>query len=252
MISEFPLFAFTTLGGMAAGSYVFAAAFPIEEKQKRPWLLPVACLVFLGAGGLLLLTHLGHPERLLNAFANPRAGIAQEAYTMIAFGVTVVVDAVFCFVKGSSPRWLRVASAACAVLMMIAMGVAYFSVSGMAPWASWETIALFLTGDIAMGSAFYALCHPRSYRKAPYSGISTAVGFAAAAVMLLASARFSACGYSATPFVVGAVLELVGVVLIAVAWRGRFSPRIASAAAFVFIFAATAIARYAFYAVNVA
>ena len=41
MISEFPLFVFTTFGGLAVGAYVFAALFPVgKEDERRPWLVP--------------------------------------------------------------------------------------------------------------------------------------------------------------------------------------------------------------------
>ena len=81
MISEFPLFLFTTLGGLAAGAYVAAAIFPdVDRKPKRPWLFPLVCLALLGVGLLGVLGHLGRPERFLLAMSNPSSMIAEEAY----------------------------------------------------------------------------------------------------------------------------------------------------------------------------
>ena len=40
MISEFPLFVFTTLGGLSAGLVMAMALFPPAEKQERPGLRP--------------------------------------------------------------------------------------------------------------------------------------------------------------------------------------------------------------------
>ena len=42
MISEFPLFCFTTLAGLAAGAYAVNAFFPAGKDSKRAWLFPLA------------------------------------------------------------------------------------------------------------------------------------------------------------------------------------------------------------------
>ena len=76
MISEFSLFLFTLLGGTAAGAYVFSWAFPAGKGKKR-WLLPLVSLVLLAIGGVALLLHLGHPERMFYAFTNLSAGITR-------------------------------------------------------------------------------------------------------------------------------------------------------------------------------
>lgn len=251
MISEFPLFVFTTLGGIAAGAYVLAAIFPAAEKRKRPWLLPLICLVLLGVGGLMLLGHLGHPERMLNALANPSAGIAQEAYAMIAFGIVVLVDAVLCFAKGSCSRWLRIVGAVCAILMTIAMGMAYFTVSGIEAWASWETLPLFVVGDLAMGAAFLALLETERYGKAGFAATFAALGVLTAVSFALVGAHFAGVGCEAAPFVVGAVLALVGTAFGLLAWKGKLPAKTAAALAFAFMLVGVAVARYAFYAASI-
>ena len=81
LITEFPLFAFTTLGGMAAGAYAAAACFADDGREaKRPWLFPLVCLVLLGVGLLGVFGHLGRPEQFLLAMSNPASMIAEEAY----------------------------------------------------------------------------------------------------------------------------------------------------------------------------
>ena len=70
MITEFALFVFTTLGGLAAGLYILAALFPVEGKRNN-LIITIVPLVMLAIGGVALLGHLGHPERMFNAFANP-------------------------------------------------------------------------------------------------------------------------------------------------------------------------------------
>ena len=100
MISEFPLLVFTTLAGLAAGSYTMSAFFPVGQGSKRPWLFPLVCLVLLAAGLLCLPAHLEHPERMLIALSNPSAMIAQEAYWSIGFGIVLLADVVLSKAKG--------------------------------------------------------------------------------------------------------------------------------------------------------
>ncbi|MFR1638738.1 MAG: DmsC/YnfH family molybdoenzyme membrane anchor subunit [Eggerthellaceae bacterium] len=108
MISEFPLFLFTTLGGLAAGAYVAAAIFPdVDRKPKRPWLFPLVCLALLGVGLLGVLGHLGRPERFLLAMSNPSSMIAEEAYWSIAFGALMLVDFVLLLRRRQPARCAR-------------------------------------------------------------------------------------------------------------------------------------------------
>ena len=121
MISEFSLFVFTTLGGLGAGLYAAAALSPVQGKRAN-LLVPIITLVCLGIGGVALLLHLGHPERLFNAFANPGSGITQETIVSMVFGALVVVDLALTFFKGASPRALRVGTSALVARPMERMG----------------------------------------------------------------------------------------------------------------------------------
>ena len=47
----------------------------------------------------------------MNALWNPMAGISQEAYLSILFGIVLVVDVILCAVKGRCPRALRIVGA---------------------------------------------------------------------------------------------------------------------------------------------
>ncbi|TNU94102.1 hypothetical protein FIC87_03575 [Eggerthella lenta] len=211
MISEFPLFLFTTLGGLAAGAYVAAAIFPdVDRKPKRPWLFPLVCLALLGVGLLGVLGHLGRPERFLLAMSNPSSMIAEEAYWSIAFGALMLVDFVLLLRRGASPRAVRVVAAVAAGALMCIMGWAYFTSYGNPAWAAWQTLPLFVLGDLAMGSALWALMREGAYRSDAF----------AAAFGLLA-------------------------------WKGRLPGAVAPVLAFVCAFAGVAVARYAFYAASV-
>ena len=62
MISEFPLFLFTTLAGLAAGAYAVSAVFPVGKDPKKAWLFPLVCGILLAVGLVGLPLHLGRPE----------------------------------------------------------------------------------------------------------------------------------------------------------------------------------------------
>ena len=157
MISEFPLFLFTTLAGVAAGAYVVSVAFPVGKDAKNTWLFPLVCLVLLAVGLAGLPLHLGRPERLLVALSQPGAMIAQEAYWSIALGVILLIDLVISKTKGSSPRGLRIVGGIAELGLMLVMSNAYFVSIGVSAWASWQTFLLFILGDLAMGAALLAL-----------------------------------------------------------------------------------------------
>ena len=103
MISEFPLFIFTTLGGIAAGAYVARAIEPLKVGRTASWAFPLFALALLAVSGFALLGHLGQPLRVLNAFSNPAAGITQEGIVTVLFGVAVVADFALCLKRGDSP-----------------------------------------------------------------------------------------------------------------------------------------------------
>lgn len=252
MISEFPLFVFTTLSGLAAGAYAVGALFRGKERQKAAWAFPLACIVLLGVGLCGTLAHLGHPDRFLNALSNPSSMIAEEAYWSIAFGLLMVVDAAMCKAKGAAPTVVRILGAIAALGLMCVTANAYFVMHGNPVWTSPATLALFVVGDIAMGYAAVALFRPELVAKAGFA-ISAIVVFALAAVSLAAVAgQFSAFGYDAVPFVGGLIVgPAAGIVAYALVVSGRIAPKIAVPLSFVLMFIGIAIARYFFYAASI-
>lgn len=252
LITEFPLFAFTTLGGMAAGAYVAAACFAgVEREAKRPWLFPLVCLALLGVGLLGVLGHLGRPERFLLALSNPASMIAEEAYWSIAFGVLMLVDFVLLLRRGASPRAVRVAAAAAALGLMGIMGWAYFTSYGNPAWATWQTLPLFVAGDVAMGAALWALLRDGAYRNDAFVAAFAAVGALAIASIALVAAHFASLGHGALPFVAAVVLTAAGVAFGLLAWKGKLPVAVGPAAAFALVLAGVATARYAFYAASI-
>ena len=198
MISELPLFVFTTLAGLAAGAYFVNAVFARKDKKdERPWLFSLICIVLLGVGLLGCLGHLGRPAMFLNALANPASMISQEAYWSIAFGVVMVIDLVLCFAKGACPRALRIVGAIAAAGLMAVMGNAYFTGHGVVVWANWLTWPLYLVGDLAMGAALVAAFDAELTRKPAFGWTTVVLDVLFAATAVAEAVSFA--GLARTP-----------------------------------------------------
>lgn len=245
MISEFPLFIFTTLGGMAAGVYLLSAVFPSLGEQRRSWLLPLVVVILLGIGGVALMFHLGRPQLMFYAFLNPTAGIAQEAYASVAFGLVVVVDLLVSKFKGASPRVLRIIGALCGLVLSIIMGNAYFMYSTVEGWASWQTFALFILGNLAMGAALLALLERGLYKKGAFAITAIVLNVSLACVAALEAIYFAAIDLNVGVMVLGALLAIAGILLAYRAKNGEGT--LLPIIVFVCVFTAVAVARYGFY-----
>ena len=241
MISEFPLFLFTTLAGLGGGAYALSAVFPTGKDAKRAWLFPLVCLVLLGVGLIGLPLHLGHPERMFIALTQPGAMIAQEAYWSIALGIILLVDVVLCKTKGAAPRALRAVGAIAALGLMFVMANAYFASKAIAAWASWQTFPLFILGDLAMGAALLALFDADLAKDAKFVLV-------AAVLSALEAVHFAGVGADMILLAIGAVAAVVAAIVQFVAKSGKIAPRTAAIAAFVCVFVGVALSRYGFYA----
>lgn len=248
MISEFPLFMFTTLGGLAAGAYATSAVFPPSKSPRKEWLLPLACLALLAMGAVFLPLHLGRPERMLQALTQPGAMIAQEAYWGAAFGILVLVDVVASKVKGSSPRALRIVGAIAGLGLVVVMANAYYVSIGVAAWASWQTFALYVVGDLAMGAALLAVFDRSLVGSGPY--MITAIVLAALSVLSIVFevVHFAGVGADFVLLAVGAAVVLVGAIVACLAKAGKIDARIGATAMLACLFIGVALARYGFYA----
>lgn len=250
MISEFPLFIFTTLAGLSTGAYVAGAVFGRREDAPRAWLQPLVCLLLLGFGLLGVLGHLGRPAMFVNALANPTSMIAEEAYWSIAFGVVVLVDAVLCFRGRRTPRALRVVGAVLGIVLMCVMANAYFTAHAVAVWTSWLTWPLYVAGDLAMGCALYGVFEKDRAGKPAFAIATGVIALVFAATCAAEFAAFSAAGEGAMPFAVGAVLAVASAVASIVGVKARPLAGVAWTA-LALSFAAVAIARYCFYAASI-
>ena len=245
MISEFPLFVFTLLGGAAAGAYAFLPIYS-PEKEGRPWLAPLAALLLLAVGGIALLTHLGHAERMFYAFSNPTSGITLEGYSMITFGILAVADLVVCFAKKAPVAPLRIAAGVAGLLLLCAMGYAYASFAAVPEWGTWQTWLLFLSGNLALGSLLAALVSEDSSGNSKAMGASMAVLALAAFSLVVEAVLFNSLGRSVVPFVIGTLLVCASIAML---FARKKAAKWAVPGALVLAFIGIAVARYAFYAV---
>lgn len=248
MISEFPLFVFTMLGGLAAGAYIAAAAFPLSGERKRPWLFPLVCLILLGLGLIGVLFHLGRPMMFLNGLANPSAGIAQEAYFSIVFGILLLIDLIITCMKGKSPRALQIAGAIVALGLTIVMGMAYTANYGVPAWTSPVTVLLFVVGDLAMGAALLAVFDGELPKKNAFAIALGVLGIVAAVVFAAEAAHFSGVGADIAAVIAGAVIAAVGGVLAFVAKSGKIGVRVGAWIVLACMLVGVACARWGFYA----
>lgn len=251
MISEFPLFVFTTLAGLAAGTSIVSAVFFPKDEAKRSWVLPLVCLVLLGVGLLGCLGHLGRPLMFLNALSNPTSMISQEAYWSIAFGVLLVVDVVLCCVKGACPRVVRVVEAIAAAGLIIVMGNAYFTGYGVEAWANAATWPLYLAGDLAMGAALASVFAPKLCEKPAFAYLAVALDVIFAVVSIVEFTSFSNLGHDAMLFGIAAALSIVGAAISVAGVKSKLSPMATAAATAVVMVLAVAFARYCFYAASI-
>ena len=248
MISEIPLFLFTTLAGLAAGAYAVSAVLPVGKDAKKAWLFPLVCGILLAVGLVGLPLHLGRPERMLIALTQPGAMIAQEAYWSMGLGVILVIDLVVSKVKGSAPRALHIVGAVAALGLTFVMANAYFMSVGILAWASWQTFPLFILGNLAMGAALLVLFEAKLAEDGTYLTASAVLGVLAVVAIALEAVHFAGVGADMVLLVIGAVAVAAAAVLQFMAKSGKLSPKTAVLSAFACAFVGVALARYGFYA----
>lgn len=250
MISEFPLFVFTTLGGLSAGLVIAMALFPPAEKQERPWLAPLTALALLGVGMLGVLFHLKRPALFLLALRNPSAGIAQEAYCGIVLGILLLVLLIVCWRKGQAPKALVWVSAAVGLILTFIMGFAYVVNVGTPAWANWTTVPLFVVGDIAMGLALWALLSKEALANRTFTLTVAIVSGVLAAIMLLTGLHFGFVGNNALLIYAGLVVAGAGGIAVALAAR-KESAGWQAGALFACVIIGVCLSRWGFYAASI-
>lgn len=250
MISEFPLFLFTLLAGLSAGFCAVRALVPVAGWQGRRWTVPAAALALLGLGLVCVWFHLGRMERVLNAMANPQAGICQEAYCAIVLGVLLLIELVMEVRGRKAPRGLPIASGVVALVLAVVMGFAYVGNYAVPAWTDWSTVPLYAVADVAMGAALVGLFEPARYEKPALLATSVVAQVLVMLTFVLMGMHFAHVGRSTVPFAAAAVLA--GAVPFALTMVARKKPSAELAAAMLACSViGVAVARYAFYAASI-
>lgn len=246
MISEFALFVFTTLGGVAVGLYASSAVCKVEGKRHN-LLLTIVPLVLLAVGGVALMLHLGHPERMLNAFTNLSAGIAMEGIATMAFGAVVFLDAILTLADRTTPRALRIAGAVAGIALTLVMGYTYYMYESVSCWHNVSTVPFFMLCDLGCGSLLFGALMGEARERASFVVLETVLAAIAAVMFVIEGTVISGAGLSIVPFIAAAVLAAIAAVLA----KMSGSKKSASAAwvAFTLMFVALVAARYTFYSV---
>lgn len=248
MISEFPLFAFTVLTGLAAGAYVGTALFPKKADDPRPWLFPLVALVLVGVGSLAAIGHLGRPAMVLNVLNNPTSSLTMEGMTAGLLAVVAVVDLALCATKKQASRAVRIIGAIVGIVSMCVVTSAYITSYGNPAWTAMPTWPLFLLGDLAAGVALW-MC----FADMPNKPLATFMAVAAvlfAIVLVWQAVTFAGIGRPFGMLVFGAILAVAA----AVGGYITASTELWNTAAkvvFVLALLALAVSRYGFYLVSI-
>ena len=246
------LFAFTLLGGMAAGAYVFETCFARKRSGNRPWLLPLVVVALFAIGMIAASTHVQSIPRAMGSLTsgtvNFASGMVREVAVSGVFFVLALIDMIIAFVKKDSPFALRVVTAVVAVACMVLMGTAYTDVFGNPVWTNAPaTVLSFVAGDLAMGLGLCAALGVAKLSEKPVAYTMVAVDVVLAIGLALEVAAFSAVGISPV-MQVGLVVAPVAsavLTLLASKFANKQTLAIVVCAALVI---GVAVARYAFYA----
>lgn len=247
------LFAFTVLGGMAAGAYVFETCFARTRSGDRPWLMPLVVVVLFAVGMLAASTHVQSISRaigsLIDGTVNLGSGMVREVVVSGIFFVLALADAGFAFAKKDSPFALRAVTAVAAAACMVLMGTAYIDVLGNPVWTNAPaTVLSFVAGDLAMGLGLCSALGVADLSEKRIACVMVAVDAMLAIGLALEIAAFVAAGVSPAMQVAGlAIAPVAGAALTLCASKFANKQALAIAVCAVLIIG-VAVARYAFYA----
>ncbi len=243
MISEFPLFLFTLLGGMSAGTYALLAVLKRREDGDAV-ILPVVALILLVISGFALFGHLGRPAGALQVMGHPTTGIGFEGYGSLLFGLFVLIDLIICAAKKKPNHVVTVLAGIFGLILLVAMGYAYYEVMGIEQWGNAASFAMFIFGGLALGVPLAAFFVEEGYGNSRFrlvAALAIALGVIA---LLIENGVFGGLGLSTNAFMIGAVLLAIAFVLVLV---NRKNAVWITWLIFVLVVVGMAIARYSFY-----
>lgn len=193
MTIQWSLVLFTVVAG--CGGWVFscgAAQSAFQGKTKLGQTCSLIGAVLLVLGGLISVTHLSHPDRMLAALGHPTSGIFTEA-ALIGMLIVFAVAFLIASKRNAGPGALK-ALAVCGVALAAVFSFACGSSYMMSSRPAWDTIAIpasYFGTVTAAGLACYAfaakLADEDAFAAKPVSTLLLG-GAGAAAVTLAAVA----------------------------------------------------------------
>lgn len=245
MITDFPLYIFTSLTGLAAGVYVAACLFPKKNDSKPSIALPLAALVLAGVGGVASSLHLGRPELVLSVLNNPGSSITLEAFGTGAFALFVLVDLILVAAKHKVSRPIRTIAAVMGIVLMIIEAHAYATMYGNPAFTQMSTWFLFVCISIACGFAMLPFFDIQASESKNFRLAACALLVVAAIVFIWEAAVFADFDKQIMQVVCGAVLACIAGALYTLPAAGKNSQLALFASAIAV--AALLIGRYGFY-----
>lgn len=246
MISELPLYVFTTLSGLSAGALLASAAFPAKMKGGRAWLFPLCMLVLVGVGALVSVAHLGRPQYMVYMLANPTSSLVMEGIFAGLTCVALAVDTVLTAKNAVSNRATRVVAAVLAVALMCVQAFAYATSYGNAAWAAASVWPFFVLGSLGCGFALWPSFAQVGDTFAKACGAALALSCASFA---WEAATFAGVGVNATLLIAGAVASAAAAVCSLA--KGFANAKLPWPAVVVLAAVALCVARYGFYAASI-
>lgn len=156
---QWSLVLFTVLSG--AGAWLFACVgIDAFKGLSRKVALPASlgAVLLMALGGLCSITHLSHPERMLEALGHPAPGIFLEALLLGLLAVVALIYAVLTRREASkrARRGLAMVGVVLAIVFSFACGSSYM----MSSQEAWNSITLplgYVGTAAASGTALWAL-----------------------------------------------------------------------------------------------
>ena len=152
---QWPLILFTTFVAWSAGLFGAQGAAALAGEGRRAQMPSlIGSAVLLAVGGIAVLFHLEHFERIFNGFGHITSGITQELIGCVALAIVIV--AWFVVLRGGKPvpKALAWATLAVAVLMMVATAHSYL----MPARPAWGlALVAFYLGNACLLGAIAAL-----------------------------------------------------------------------------------------------
>lgn len=251
MISDFPLFMFTVLVGLASGAYIAAAVFPQKDAEKeRPWAFPLIMLVMVAIGGVAAFMHLGRPELAYNMVGNLASPLMLEGIAAGVLAIVALIDLVLSIKKPEHVRLARIIGGVVGVASLASMTYAYSVSYGSLAWASTPTLFVFIVGGLVGGMSLWTVLSGQQAK-----GMALAVGALAAVftcVLIWQAATFAGLGADGSACIgIGAAFAAASAVMAFAQPRIKTKAEVLMLAAAVLSIIAVIVSRYGFYMASI-